>query len=226
MYGGGSTGPNGNFTSFPAGFGPAHGAGYAGGGGGGGGIDHTFNVAGIIAQTGSGEPQARLHQSRNSAQETTRLERAALEHMPLTEEERSRIQSLQDIKQGWLVDARTMLIMIDMWKNVTPETLAAFQQLNVSALSARLQQATHEMMGCSQRAFAIHQYSRSFDSAAAYSAFDSYLGSQCFQYALSMGDQAGAEPPVKKTKFADKKDDKNQTKNELHYGPAKSGRGN
>ena len=64
-----------------------------------------------------------------------------------------------------------------------------------------------------------------FDSAAAYSAFDSNLGPQCFQYALSMGDQAGAEPLAKRAKAADKKEDKNQTKND-HYGPAKNGRGN
>jgi len=108
----------------------------------------------------------------------------------------------------------------------TPETLGALQNLYRPALLARAQHATHEAMQCAQRAFAIHQYSRSFDSASAYAAFDSCLGSQNFQYALTMGEQAGAEPPTKKAKAADKKEDKNPTKNELHYGPAKTGRGN
>ena len=41
-----------------------------------------------------------------------------------------------------------------------------------------------------------------------------------------MGDQAGVEPTTKKPKFADKKEDKGQTKPGDHYGPGKNGRNN
>jgi len=108
-FGGGSMGTSGQNAIFPAGFGSSlQGTGFAGGGG--GGIDNTFNIASVISQTGSGEPQARLHQSRTHAQDFTRHERTTLEHMPLTDEERSRVHSLQDIKQGWIVEARAMMI--------------------------------------------------------------------------------------------------------------------